>query len=61
MAGLFLLPILGSLFWIFFLNYNDIPLKKGTKGFIYILSFSVLLAGILIILLWITSGQNLKY
>ncbi|BDM65388.1 hypothetical protein NFHSH190041_28400 [Shewanella sp. NFH-SH190041] len=61
MAGLFLLPIISSLAWLLFLHYNNIPLKQGRKGFMYILAISVLLILTLTALLWLTAYQHQAY
>lgn len=59
MASLSLLPILSTLFWMFYLHVNNIPLKQGTKGFIYIIVTSGVLIVILSILLLLTAGQHI--
>lgn len=59
MASLSLLPILSTLFWMFYLHVNNIPLKQGAKGFIYIIATSVVLIVILSILLLLTAGQHI--
>lgn len=59
MASLSLLPILSTLFWMFYLHVNNIPLKQGAKGFIYIIVTSGVLIVILSILLLLTAGQHI--
>ncbi|WP_108945785.1 hypothetical protein [Shewanella halifaxensis] len=58
MTKLFILPILLSLAWALFLNYNGIPLKQGKKGFLYIIGISLTIFFALAFLLWLTAGQN---
>lgn len=60
MTKLFILPILLSLAWALFLNYNGIPLKQGKKGFLYIIGISLTIFLALAFLLWLTAGQNIK-
>lgn len=58
MAGLFLLPIISSIFWVLYLHVHGIPFKRGEKGFLYIFAASVLLILTLSILLWTTQQFN---
>lgn len=51
---LFLLPIILCLVWYFFLKSNGVPIKKGKKGFIYILAFSAIVLGFFILMLQVT-------
>ncbi|WP_299007360.1 hypothetical protein [uncultured Shewanella sp.] len=60
MTKLFILPALLSLGWILFLSYHGIPLKQGKTGFIYIISISATIIIALTLLLWLTSGQNIR-
>ncbi|MCE9679157.1 hypothetical protein LZP69_08215 [Shewanella sp. AS1] len=61
MARMFLLPIILCLCWTLFLYLNGVPLKQGKKGYIYIIAISASVIASLGLLLWITSGQNLRY
>ena len=54
---LFLLPIVLCLGWWWFLRVNDIPLKKGRKGFIYITIFSLFLLGFFTFMVYVTNSQ----
>ncbi|WP_165569518.1 MULTISPECIES: hypothetical protein [Corallincola] len=54
MARLFLIPIILCLLWIVFLRANDLPLKAGKKGFIYIATGSTILFLFLTLMLWLT-------
>ncbi|WP_024612651.1 hypothetical protein [Pseudoalteromonas sp. TB64] len=51
---LFLLPIVLCLGWYFFLRKNDVPIKQGKKGFMYILAFSVFVLGFFVLIMQIT-------
>ncbi|WOT06154.1 hypothetical protein [Shewanella youngdeokensis] len=60
MTKLFMIPILLSLFWALFLNFNGVPLKQGKKGFIYIIGISFTIIFALGFLIWLTADQNLR-
>ncbi|MFT5790245.1 MAG: hypothetical protein ACI8SJ_002374 [Shewanella sp.] len=60
MAKLFFVPLLLSLAWALFLNYNGVPLKRGRTGFIYIIGISLTIIFALGFLLWLTAGQNIR-
>lgn len=60
MAKLFFLPLLLSLAWALFLNYNGVPLKQGRKGFLYIVGISLTVIFALGFLLWLTADQNIR-
>ncbi|WP_372760414.1 hypothetical protein [Pseudoalteromonas sp.] len=51
---LFLLPIILSLGWYFFLRHNGVPIKQGKKGFVYILLFSIFVLGFFIVVMQLT-------
>ncbi|CAM4362834.1 hypothetical protein [Pseudoalteromonas ostreae] len=51
---LFLLPVILSLGWYFFLKANDVPIKQGKKGFIYILAFSAIVLVFFILMIQVT-------
>ncbi|CAM4019331.1 hypothetical protein PMAG_a3367 [Pseudoalteromonas mariniglutinosa NCIMB 1770] len=51
---LFLMPIVLCLIWYFFLKYNQVPIKQGKKGFIYILAFSALVLGFFVLMMKVT-------
>ncbi|MGP9670383.1 hypothetical protein ACT3S9_03570 [Pseudoalteromonas sp. AOP31-A2-14] len=51
---LFLLPIVLCVGWYFFLKQNNVPIKKGKKGFAYILGFSVFVLGFFVLMIQIT-------
>ncbi|MEO2268213.1 hypothetical protein V1358_12940 [Pseudoalteromonas sp. YIC-656] len=54
---LFLLPVVLCLGWWWFLKTNDIPLKQGRKGFIYILIFSVFVLGFFTLMIYVTNSK----
>ncbi|MCL1048755.1 hypothetical protein L2755_03770 [Shewanella abyssi] len=60
MAKLFIFPLLLSLAWALFLNFNGVPLKQGKKGFIYIIGISLTIILALGFMLWLTAGQNIR-
>jgi len=51
---IFLLPIVLCILWYWFLVNQGIPIKKGKKGFIYILTFSVFVLGFFVLMMWVT-------
>jgi heme/copper-type cytochrome/quinol oxidase subunit 3 len=51
---LFLLPIILCIGWYLFLNANQVPIKQGKKGFIYILAFSTCVLGFFILMIQVT-------
>ncbi|NYR13392.1 hypothetical protein HC000_13065 [Pseudoalteromonas sp. MIP2626] len=51
---LFLLPIILCLGWCFFLRHHGVPIKKGKRGFVYILAFSAFVLGFFILMMQIT-------
>ncbi|MFY8274206.1 hypothetical protein AAEU32_08775 [Pseudoalteromonas sp. SSDWG2] len=52
---LFLLPVVLCLGWWMFLNANNVPLKQGKKGFIYICVFSAFVLGFLTLMAYVTN------
>lgn len=52
---LFLIPIILCIVWYLFLRQNQIPIKKGRKGFVYILAMSTLVLGFFIIMMHLTN------
>ncbi|MFC3033439.1 hypothetical protein ACFOEE_13000 [Pseudoalteromonas fenneropenaei] len=54
---LFLLPLLACLGWYLFLRHYGVPIKKGRKGFIYILVFSTAVLGFFILMMRLTNSQ----
>ncbi|MBE0345431.1 hypothetical protein PPEP_a0311 [Pseudoalteromonas peptidolytica F12-50-A1] len=53
---LFLLPILLCFGWYFFLRSNGVPLKRGKKGFVYILAFSSFVLGFFVLMMYLTGS-----
>lgn len=51
---LFLIPILLCTGWFWFLRSNHIPLKKGRRGFIYILTFSTFVLAFFALMIYVT-------
>ena len=51
---LFLLPILLRIAWFWFLRSNQVPLKQGKQGFIYILIFSSFVLGFFTLMIQVT-------
>ncbi len=51
---LFLIPLILCLLWAVFLNLNGYSVKQGAKGFYYIIAGTLISAGILALLLFIT-------
>ena len=52
---MFLLPIVLCLLWFFFLKKNNLSLKQGKKGFLYILGFSSLILGFFTLMIFVTN------
>ncbi len=52
---MFLLPIVLCLLWFFFLKQNNLSLKQGKKGFLYILGFSSLILGFFTLMIFVTN------
>lgn len=50
----FLLPLILSLLWYFYLRSNGWTIKQGVKGFIYIAIFSAFIAAFYTLMLWLT-------
>ncbi|GAA5190786.1 hypothetical protein [Ferrimonas gelatinilytica] len=53
-ARLFLLPLILCLLWYLYLRSNGYSLKQGQQGFIYILSLSGLVLGVMLLMSWLT-------
>lgn len=51
---LFLVPLLMCLGWYFFLRQFGYTMKQGLKGFIVIISFNVVIAISLSIIIWLS-------
>ncbi len=51
---IFLLPIVLCLGWYFFLKQNEIDIKQGKNGFLYILAFSGFILGFFTLMIQIT-------
>ncbi len=54
MTRLFLLPLIPALLWFFFLLYHRIPIKKGAKGFYWIMGLGWGLAAFLSLMMVLT-------
>lgn len=52
---LFLLPLILCLLWYGYLNANHWSIKDGKQGFIYILSFSGVIAAFFALMLYVTN------
>ncbi|SDB13888.1 hypothetical protein SAMN02927930_00563 [Pseudidiomarina indica] len=50
----FLLPLILSLLWYFYLRSNGWTIKQGVKGFIYIAILSAFIAAFYTLMLWLT-------
>ncbi len=53
---LFLLPILLCIAWYCFLRTNGVPIKKGKRGFMYILGFSTFVLGFFVLMIQVTKN-----
>lgn len=51
---LFIMPLLMCLIWYLYLQQNNWTLLQGRKGFIYIISFNLVIALVLTLLVFIT-------
>ncbi len=51
---LFLVPLLMCFIWYLYLQQNNWTITQGKKGFIYIISFNLVIALVLTILLFAT-------
>ncbi|NHI00975.1 MULTISPECIES: hypothetical protein [Oceanimonas] len=54
MTRLFLLPLIPALLWFLFLQYHRIPIKKGARGFYWIMGLGWGLAGLLSLMMVLT-------
>jgi hypothetical protein len=52
---MFLLPIVLCLLWFFFLKQNNLSVKQGKKGFLYILGFSGFILGFFTLMIFVTN------
>lgn len=52
---MFLLPIVLCLLWFMFLKQNNLSIKQGKKGFLYILGFSSLILGFFTLMIFVTN------
>ncbi|GAA0823550.1 hypothetical protein KO495_13525 [Colwellia sp. D2M02] len=52
----FLLPILMSLIWWWYLDNRGYSLKEGLKGFIYIALFNSVIIGFFTLMIFVTSS-----
>jgi len=52
---IFLLPIVLCLLWFFFLKQNNLNIKQGKKGFMYILGFSGFILGFFTLMIFVTN------
>lgn len=50
----FLLPIIMSSIWWWFLNNRGYTLKEGMRGFLYIIGFNVVIIGFFVLMLFVT-------
>jgi hypothetical protein len=50
----FLLPILMSAIWWFYLDSKGCTLKQGLKGFAYIIAFNLVIISFFILMLYVT-------
>ncbi len=53
---LFLIPLVMCLLWYFYLQQNNWSLTQGKKGFIYIISFNLVIALVLTLLVFATEN-----
>lgn len=51
---LFLLPIIMSAIWWWFLNSKGYTLKQGLKGFIYIIAFNTFVISFFVLMIYVT-------
>lgn len=52
---MFLLPIVLCFLWFIFLKQNNLDLKQGKKGFLYILGFSGFILGFFTLMIFVTN------
>ncbi|UTP71652.1 hypothetical protein NLG07_06345 [Alteromonas sp. LMIT006] len=52
---LFMIPLVLCLAWMLYLKANNYSLKQGKQGFIYILIFSVIIALVYTVLMYLTA------
>lgn len=57
-ARLFLIPILLCILWFAYLRSRGYSIKQGQQGFIYILTFSAGLLGVMTLMLWLTNTNT---
>jgi len=50
----FLLPIIMSAIWYWYLNTHGYSLKEGVKGFTYIFAFNAFIIGFFVLMIWVT-------
>lgn len=50
----FLVPLLLSLLWWIYLREKGYTVKQGMKGFAYIIGFSAVIIGFLIVMIFVT-------
>ena len=50
----FLLPIIMSAIWYWYLNSHNYSLKEGLKGFAYILAFNSIIIGFFAMMMYLT-------
>ena len=50
----FLIPILMSAIWYWYLNSNNYTIKQGIKGFGYIFVFNAIIISFFVLMLFIT-------
>lgn len=52
---IFTIPLVLCLVWFIYLKYNNWTIEEGKKGFIYILSFSLIIGAFFTFMLFVTS------
>ncbi len=50
----FLLPIIMSVIWWWYLNNHGYSLKEGLKGFVFILAFNSIIIAFFIMMIYLT-------
>lgn len=50
----FIVPLLLCVAWFLYLKANDYSVEQGKQGFVYILSFSVIIAGFYGVMFFLT-------
>lgn len=55
MLPLFLIPLILSILWFTFLQYNGLTLQQGKKGFYYIIGGTSMVIAFLTLMMYLTN------